>query len=160
MEKNIILICKRVKFYDMRDEEAFFEWIKKIKPIKKIDGIYDELYLYFATNNIPDKSLRSLIALFYRYNINMKQLAIFLNEKNKKWFKLYKNAYWHTKIFEKKMSLSEASPIIRDALLNKNIGALRKIKKTLKKNSYTEQGISKKISEIKNLLIQKGEFPG
>ncbi len=29
--KEILLICKRVIYYVQNDEDAFFEWIKKVK---------------------------------------------------------------------------------------------------------------------------------
>ena len=33
-KNNKYLTCKAVKFYTLKDEDAFFEWIKKIKCIK------------------------------------------------------------------------------------------------------------------------------
>ncbi len=100
MDKDkIILICKWVKFYSSYDEDAFFEWIKKIPSIKKIDGRLNELYLYFDSADIPRQDLREILALFHRYNVDMKQLSVFLNEKSKEWFSENKNAYWHKKVF-------------------------------------------------------------
>ncbi len=80
------LICKSVSYYSDNDEAAFFEWIKKIKSIKKFDGIGDELYLYLESKKIPIGDLRELFGLFERYNIDLKQLKIFENESNKIWF--------------------------------------------------------------------------
>ncbi len=78
-----ILICKRVKYYSINDEAAFFEWIHKIKSIMKYDGVRDELYLYIKSNVIDHADMRELFGLFRRYKINTKQLQVFTNEENK-----------------------------------------------------------------------------
>lgn len=99
MKENLFLTCKDVEYYSPKDEDAFFEWIKKIPSIKKEDGWQDELYLYFDNADISQQDLREIIALFYRYNVDMKQLSVFLNEHNRKWFCENKKAYWHKKVF-------------------------------------------------------------
>jgi hypothetical protein len=96
-----ILICKSVKFYCRKDEDAFFEWIKKIDCIDKTSGLGKELYLYIAADDIHDHDLDDLIGLFYRYKINMQQLSRFLTDDNKKWFYDNKKAFWHKKVFKK-----------------------------------------------------------
>lgn len=99
MSKENILICKSVIFYAPKDEDAFFEWIKKISCVGSFSGIKDELYLYISSTTLEDEDLNDLLALFYRYKIDMKQLKKFLNEHNKKWFYENKKAYWHKKVF-------------------------------------------------------------
>jgi hypothetical protein len=84
--KNIKLISKSTLFYSPYDEDAFFEWIKKIRSIKDFNGKGDELYLYFENNQISIEDLRELFGLFHRYNVDKKQLIIFKNESNKLWF--------------------------------------------------------------------------
>jgi N6-adenosine-specific RNA methylase IME4 len=84
--KEIKLIAKSVVYYSPGDEDVFFEWIQKIKSIKKFDGIGEELYLYFSNKRIPRKDLAELFGLFERYNIDRDQLKIFKNESNKIWF--------------------------------------------------------------------------
>lgn len=85
MHKNEnILICKAVRFYCLKDEDAFFEWIQKIDCIDKTSALGRELYLHIAADDIHDYNLRDLIGLFYRYNIEMTQLARFLTDENKK----------------------------------------------------------------------------
>ena len=96
--KNI-LVCKAVKFYSHKDEDMFFEWIKKIDCIDETSAAYDELYLHIASDELHDNDLRDIIALFYRYKIDMKQLKKFLNKKNKEWFFDNLKAYWHKQIF-------------------------------------------------------------
>lgn len=74
---EIKLTAKSVLYYSPFDEDAFFEWIQKIKSIKKFDGIGEELYLYFSSKKIPKKDLAELFGLFERYNVDREQLKIF-----------------------------------------------------------------------------------
>ena len=99
MKKNNILICKSVTYYCNKDEDAFFEWIKKINCVEKISAAGKELYLHICADDIHDQDLDDLIGLFYRYKIDMKQLARFLNDGNKSWFYDNKKAFWYKKTF-------------------------------------------------------------
>ena len=99
-DENIILICKKIKFYSQKDEDAFFEWVKKITCIDKISATGDELYLHVIGNDLQDDGLIDLLGLFYRYNIDMRQLETFLTKKNKKWFFDGKTkGFWHRRVF-------------------------------------------------------------
>lgn len=99
ISKEVILVCNQIWYYSRKDEDAFFEWIKKIECIEEISGTGTELYLHIATDDLHDYDLRELLALFYRYKIDMKQLHIFLNKNNKSWFCDNKKAYWHRRVF-------------------------------------------------------------
>lgn len=96
---NNVLMCKSTKYYSRKDEDAFFEWIKKIDCIDNVTGAGDELYLHIACDDLHDHDLRDLLALFYRYNLDMKQLQRFLNKNNKRWFYDNKKAYWYKRVF-------------------------------------------------------------
>lgn len=98
-DKNV-LIGKKITFYSPNDEAAFFEWLKKNDCIDDVEGIGDELHLTIAADELHDHDLRDLLALFYRYKIDMKQLKRFLTEDNKKWFFENKNAFWHKLVFD------------------------------------------------------------
>lgn len=95
------LTCKSVLFYSVGDELSFFKWIESIKFIRKFEGNGNNLYLSVKSKCPSDHCLRELLALFYRYKINMSQLSLFLNDKNKHWFFDNKEAYWHKKVFQK-----------------------------------------------------------
>jgi hypothetical protein len=101
-KKDNILVCKAVTFYCNKDEDAFFDWIKKIDCIDEISAAGDELYLHVCADEIHDYDLDDLIGLFYRYNIDMKQLKRFLTEDNKKWFFDNPKGYWHKRVFGEK----------------------------------------------------------
>ena len=98
---DIILIGNSISYYSRKDEDAFFEWIKKIDCIEDVGGAGTELYLYIVNIDLHDYDLRELLALFYRYKIEMKQLQIFLNKNNKHWFHDNKKVYWHRRVFGK-----------------------------------------------------------
>jgi hypothetical protein len=98
---DVILTCKKIKFYSQKDEDVFFEWVKKIECIDKTTATGNELYLHIASNNLEDDDLRDLLGLFCRYKIDMKQLHVFLNKKNKKWFcNKNKKGFWYKKVFK------------------------------------------------------------
>jgi hypothetical protein len=93
-ESTNYLTCKRVSFYAPKDEDMFFEWIANLPCIEKFEGAGDELYLDLVDRELDYEDIKDLIALFYRYKINMKQLGRLLNEKNKDAFEP-----WRKKIF-------------------------------------------------------------
>jgi len=95
------LICKQVEFYSPNDETAFFEWLKKIRCIQEVAGISDEIHLKIPSKQVSDKCLRDLIAVFKRYQIDMKQLAQFLDDSNKTWFQANTKTFWYKKVFGK-----------------------------------------------------------
>jgi len=111
-----------VRFYARKNEDAFFEWIKKIDCIDEISAAGKELYLHISTDDIHDQDLDDLIGLFYRYKINMKQLQRFLTKDSKKWFYDNKKSFWHRRVFGK---LSEPIPS-KNASLLLNIFSFRR----------------------------------
>jgi hypothetical protein len=73
--RMVKLICRKVVFNSEGDELSYFEWISRIRAVSRWEGVGDEIHLYLPRAAIPQKSLRELVALFYRYNIDMRQLA-------------------------------------------------------------------------------------
>jgi hypothetical protein len=71
--------CKRVRFYSQADEAAFFQFVRSIKAVKRIEGINDSIVLHISSRP-SQASLRDLAALFRRYRIARKaQLELFNN---------------------------------------------------------------------------------
>ena len=99
MKRKNFLVCKNVKFNSAFDKEGFFEWINKVKSIIEIKKNDNSLYLFFKTKRISDKDFRALIGLFDRFKIEMKQLKVFLNERNKKWVFEGDKGYWYNRMF-------------------------------------------------------------
>ena len=98
------LVCKGVTFYSQNDEIAFFDWISRIKGIKRWEGIVDEVHIHIPKKTVSDQCLRDLTALLYRYNIEMTQLQQFITEKNRDWYTSPK-MYWHKKVFKDKSGI-------------------------------------------------------
>jgi hypothetical protein len=80
------LICKRVTFYSQGDELSFFEFARRIKGIRKVEGVGDEIHIHISAR-LSDASLRDILGLFHRYKIEMRQLRRFETLKNRDWFR-------------------------------------------------------------------------
>lgn len=80
------------------DERAFFEWIARIRCIRRFWGSGPELYLEIPRRRISDACLRELLALFQRYDVPMAQLAQFENKSNRRWFR-NREAFWYAAVF-------------------------------------------------------------
>ncbi len=92
-----ILKCRGVRYLSEGDELVFSYWLKNISVIKKIDYKDFDIYLTIP-KRISRRNLLNIIALFYRYRIDMKQLKQFLTKENKYWFH-WKGKFWYKKIF-------------------------------------------------------------
>lgn len=94
------LHCKNATFYSEKDELTFFEWIGTVPCIKKREHLSDTVVLHVRTKKISDTCLRELLALFFRYEIEMTQLGQFANEENSVWFVENRSSYWFKKVFK------------------------------------------------------------
>lgn len=93
-----VLSAPNVIYYHQNDETAFFEWLARISCVEKFDGVGCDLFI--RLRRIPNKhDLQELLAFFYRYNIDMRQLRQFESARNKVWFN-NRNSYWYQRVFE------------------------------------------------------------
>jgi hypothetical protein len=118
------LVARSVTFYSEKDEELFSDWIKKIACVKNCYGKDIDIIIDLH-NVVSNKSLRDLIGLFYRYNINMSQLSIFETKENKAWFR-NPQAYWYESVFmslQQEISVGVVDVIDPTLLLMGNSGA-------------------------------------
>lgn len=95
----MLLECVSVEFYSAEDENAFFNWLKALNCVEKIHGKGLSI-LINTEESVDDDCLRELLAIFYRYKIDMAQLSVFRNKTNEDWFYNNKQAYWYNKVFE------------------------------------------------------------
>ena len=96
------LVCKSVKFRSNYDRRALLKQFARISLINKITFKNNNLYLHLGEIvNANDDEIRALICLFWRYGVNMRQLAIFLTPANKNWMNTPPKAYWDNMIFGK-----------------------------------------------------------
>jgi hypothetical protein len=98
MSKQVKLICHKTIYYSDLDKKYLSEWIHSISSIVKIEYDRYDTYLYFDSNVISDDDFRELIALFYRYKIDMKQLQIFINDGNREWVCGEPKGYWYRRM--------------------------------------------------------------
>lgn len=80
----MIIECKKVKFYATYDEDAFFEYLKKIKSVTSFKGKKDSIYM--TIENLTDDDLCNLVGLFRRYKIKLDNLSNQLNDSHKNIF--------------------------------------------------------------------------
>ena len=95
-----VLKCHKTTFYSHLDEAMFFGALKKIPAVMKIEGRGPDLFLS-VRSRLSDKTLRELLGLFFRYGVDMRQLAPFRTEKNHVWFSS-PDSYWFKKVFAKR----------------------------------------------------------
>ncbi len=93
------LRCELVKFGSPGDEEAFFQWIQRIRAVRQVRGEGRFILLHVPRRRISNDHLRELIALFHRYKVSMSQLAEFRGPWNEAWFAA-PGSYWHRAVFE------------------------------------------------------------
>ncbi len=85
-------------YFSNADEDHFFLWLTSIKAIKEIEGRTGSVILYLHNSFMDDNDLRELIALMFRYGLNMRCLQYQCNDINSVWLKDPKN-YWYQSIF-------------------------------------------------------------
>jgi len=78
----------------------FFTALKRISAVKKVEMLGANLFLT-VPSTFSSKSLRELLGLFFRYKIDMKQLAQFRTKKNSSWFH-DPGRYWFRKVFPRR----------------------------------------------------------
>lgn len=96
-DQSQTLIATGVTYYHQNDETAFFEWLARVPCVERFDG--EGLDLVIHLSRAPkDADLRELAAFFYRYKIDMRQLARFGTGTKRAWFRDPK-MYWHRRVF-------------------------------------------------------------
>jgi hypothetical protein len=87
-----------VRYFSGHDEAAFFEWLKKIPCVQKIEGRGRTLHIAVELDALNEDALREFLALFRRYGVDMRQLARFDRDEFADWFR-DERAYWFTQVF-------------------------------------------------------------
>ena len=97
---TLSLSTKQLIYGSALDKEAFFNWLKNIEAVDDFHGTGQTLFIKLKTKRLDDQSLRELLALFTRYDVQvgLSQLAQFLTTENENWFK-DPEKYWHSKVF-------------------------------------------------------------
>jgi len=72
-----------VRFYDLNDERAFFEWLMRIPSVKSCEGDGNRGLVVELKRRPGQDDLRQLLALCHRYGVDIHQLAKFETAKNR-----------------------------------------------------------------------------
>lgn len=92
------LIARSVNFLSALDQEAFADWLDRTNCVVECRAANADRIIVLKGGAISDACLRSLIALFDRYEIEMTQLAAFETSKNRSWFR-HPQKYWYAGVF-------------------------------------------------------------
>ena len=102
------IIFEAPKCFTSEDDNNFFAVIASLKGVSKIVGYNGWIVLHLSQPYLDELSLRTLIAVMLRYDIDMSRLKSQCNEKNAIWFK-NPRVVWYKKIFgEQKRRTSKA----------------------------------------------------
>ncbi len=92
-----VLVASGVRYLSEGDERAFFGWLGRLECVQSFKGAGADLFI--SLSRAPtDDDLRELIALFYRYEIDLTQIAKHLTAGNAAWLR-DAETYWHTRMF-------------------------------------------------------------
>ena len=105
----VYLDCSGIHFGSQLDEKHLFHWAREIGSVVG----WEQDTLVIQSKRISQESLRDLLALFWRYNIPMEQLAQFRTRQNEGWFASPKT-YWHKRVFGPK-----SNPALQGTLRDK-----------------------------------------
>jgi hypothetical protein len=93
------LVTKGSVYGSKLDEDMMFCWLDKIPSVVRYKGRGVELVIDLKEGEIEEKSLRELIGLFFRYELDLSQLQQLESTENGHWFR-NPGAYWYSKVFK------------------------------------------------------------
>jgi len=93
------------------DEKSFFDRLQALRCVVSVVGAPDGLHVLLSKPP-TDLQLRELIALLYRYDLDMRPLAALRTERNAAWFSDRKKAFWHSSVFRTSKSKKIKRPNI------------------------------------------------
>jgi len=79
------------------DEMMLFRWIETLAEQGCV-AFSDGVHIGLRSRRIKRECLLELIALFRRFDLDMRQLAVFESDKNRRWFRDPRK-YWHSQVF-------------------------------------------------------------
>ena len=98
-ESQIVeLEAESVQFLSPGDEDAFFGWLAELSFVVKYFGRGKVLHISINLAAMDECGLREIIALFFRYKIEMRQLLKLNVDKFSEWFG-DKDSFWHEGVF-------------------------------------------------------------
>jgi hypothetical protein len=95
---NVRLEAADVRFFSQGDESAFFVWLNGLPFVEGYEGRGRILSVLVNSAAVDEDGLREMLALFRRYGIALRQLAIFDRDEFADWFR-DERTYWYNDIF-------------------------------------------------------------
>ncbi|UXY16943.1 hypothetical protein N8I74_08005 [Chitiniphilus purpureus] len=92
-----LIINEPNPFWSYLDEKSFFAWLESIPAVIEVVGDGGGLNVSLRIP-LEESSLRDLIALMHRYQIDKRCLRRFCVPENEKWFK-DPEKYWYISVF-------------------------------------------------------------
>jgi len=86
-------------FYHQADERAYFEWLERISCVASIQGEGNRGLVVRLKRRPGKDDLWQLLALGYRYGLDMRKFAKFETDANRAWFRDPK-MYWYSHVFD------------------------------------------------------------
>jgi hypothetical protein len=97
MAQDIVLVATGVTYYHQNDETAFFGWLDRMACVNSYRGEVRDLFISLKRRPTKD-DLLELLAFFFRYGIDIAQLAQFETKANSAWLR-DPQKYWHRCMF-------------------------------------------------------------
>lgn len=92
-----ILVVRGPTYFSQQDEDVFFGWLQSIGCVDRVVGRLRSLHILLKRPP-SEAQLRELLALFQRYRLNMRPLAVLKTNRNARWF-ADPQKYWFRKVF-------------------------------------------------------------
>ena len=106
-EELFFCILRQPRMFGSKlDKDAYFRWIQEIRGVISIEGLPSSdsttggaagLRVGINMDQFDDWSLRELLALYYRYDLDFEELTIFVNENNRQWV-CDPNKFWANRL--------------------------------------------------------------
>ncbi len=98
-KRNMVeLQADSVVLYSRQDEASFFAWLQHLPCVVDVAGEARILHIQVDRQRVDDEALRELLALFHRYQVDMRQLRVFDERRFARWFRR-RQSYWHDAVF-------------------------------------------------------------
>ncbi|ETI63622.1 hypothetical protein C100_11780 [Sphingobium sp. C100] len=87
-----------VIFYHHADERAYFEWLERIPCVASVKGEGSRGLVIKLKRRPGEDDLRQLLALAFRYKLDMRKFAKFESDTNRHWFR-DRRMFWYKHVF-------------------------------------------------------------
>ena len=97
--RNVVeLRADSVVFYSRQDEASLFARLQELPCVVDVAGMGRTLHIQVDRQRVDDEALRELLALFHRYEVDMRRLKVFDERRFARWFRR-RQRYWHDAVF-------------------------------------------------------------